>query len=380
MNEGPLTSQDSRPTGLERLLDEPNLLGQTGRIGLLSHPAGVTLDLVPSAVALLQKGIRLERLFGPEHGVDGSGQAGQAPEMAADPLTGLPTHSLYEKTPDELADLIAQVDTLLVDLQDVGLRYYTYVSTLVQVLGAARQRGVRVVVLDRPNPLGFAVLGPILQPAYRSFVGMLELPLRHGLTLGECARFVDPDVEVIPCDPQAAFGPEALPWVPPSPNLPNLENLWLYTGVALVEASAASEGRGTALPFGLVGAPGLDAARLARRLNELGLPGVRFRPTFFTPYFSKHQGQRCAGVQVHRVGPLTDLLAVGLALLGALAEQGVAINPDWLQKLLGIPYAPDLLEPERALAHTHRWAAEARAYAQSHMQTCWLYPRPALAV
>ncbi|GIW24202.1 DUF1343 domain-containing protein [Meiothermus sp.] len=363
------------PTGLERLLDEPSLLGQTGRLGLLTHPAGVTQTLLPSALALLQRGFPLERLYGPEHGIDGSGQAGEAPEVQADRTTGLPTHSLYEKSLGEMADLIGQVDTLLVDLQDVGVRFYTFVSTLVQVLEAAQQKGVRVVVLDRPNPLGFRVEGPVLQPAFRSFVGMLEIPLRHGLTLGECGRLVHPGLEVIPCNPQTPFGLGGLPWVPPSPNLPHPETVHLYVGMGLVEATLASEGRGTALPFQVAGAPGLDAPALAARLNALKLPAVRFRPTYFKPTFSKHQGVLCAGVQVHLLELPQEALPIGLAVLGALAEQGVRILPDWWQKLLGIPFAPDLLYPDTALERTRLWADQARKYALEALQPIWLYPR-----
>ncbi|MER3445061.1 MAG: DUF1343 domain-containing protein [Meiothermus sp.] len=362
-------------TGLERLLAEPAQLKDAGRVGLLTHPAGVTRDLTPSAVALLQAGVRLERLYGPEHGIDGSGQAGEAPEVATDRQTGLPAHSLYGKNPSEIAGLTAQVDTLLVDLQDVGVRFYTYVSTLVQVLEAARQTKTRVVVLDRPNPLGFALEGPVLEPRFRSFVGALEVPLRHGLTLGECARLVSPEAQVIPCDPLEPFGYGGLPWVPPSPNLPDLETARLYVGTCLVEGSAASEGRGTALPFRLVGAPGLDAVRLGKRLNGLDLGPVRFRAAYFSPALSKHAAQPCAGVQIHALEPLARALPVGMALVGALAEQGLELNPDWLQKLLGIPFTLELFVPERALERGQAWELEAQRYAQERLSGAWLYPR-----
>ncbi len=365
------TNSTLAPTGLERLLDEPPLLDRAGRLGLLTHPAGVTRALIPSAVALLQRGFPLEHLFGPEHGIDGSGQAGEAPQILSDRATGLPTHSLYEKSVAEIADLIGQVDTLLVDLQDVGVRFYTYVSTLVQVLQAARINGTRIVVLDRPNPLGFTLEGPVLQAPFCSFVGMLEIPLRHGLTLGECGRFLEPGLEVIRCDPQAAFGLSGLPWVPPSPNLPNPETAYLYPGMGLVEASTASEGRGTALPFQVAGAPGLDAMALADQLNALRLPAVRFRPTYFKPTFSKHSGVLCAGVQVH----IVEVLPVGLAVLGALAEQGVGIDPDWLQKLLGIPFDSVRLEPKMALEQAHTWLEQSRRYAKEQLRPVWLYPR-----
>lgn len=362
-------------TGLERLLAHPALLKNSGRVGLLTHPAGVTRDLKPSAVALLEAGLKLERLYGPEHGIDGSGQAGEAPEVLEDRQTGLPCHGLYLKSVPEIANLIAQVDTLLIDLQDVGVRYYTFVSTLVQVIEAAGLSGTRVIVLDRPNPLGFSLEGPLLRPEFRSFVGMLEVPLRHGLSIGECARLVNPEVEVIPCDPLERFGPGGLPWVPPSPNLPRPQTALLYAGVGLVEASAASEGRGTALPFELVGAPGLDALALANRLNLLGFEQVRFRPAYFVPTFSKHQGQPCAGVQVHLMAGPKRVLPVGLALVGALAEQGQAITRDWAQKLLGIPYRPELFDPDQALERSLTWERQSLGHAVEHLSAAWIYSR-----
>ncbi|MFZ5992775.1 MAG: exo-beta-N-acetylmuramidase NamZ family protein [Deinococcota bacterium] len=361
-------------TGLERLLCQPSPLQHAGRVGLLTHPAGVTRDLLPTAVALLRAGVRLERLYGPEHGIDGSGQAGEAPEIETDRATGLPTHSLYHQSIPQIAERIGQVDTLLVDLQDVGVRFYTFVSTLAQVLEAARQAGVRVVVLDRPNPLGFRVEGPVLEPQFRSFVGALEVPVRHGLTIGECARLVDPTVEVIPCDPLETFGYGGLPWVPPSPNLPTLEATHFYVGMCLVEGTAASEGRGTTLPFQLFGAPTLDAVGLAQRLNSLDLGPVRFRPAYFTPALSKHAGRPCAGVQVHALESLERTLPLGLAVVGALAEQSIELNPDWLQKLLGIPFDPELFLPERALERCLAWEEEARAY-RAKLSRAWLYPR-----
>lgn len=362
-------------TGLARLLANPALLEHPGKLGLLTHPAGVTPDLRPSAVALLEAGLKLERLYGPEHGIDGSGQAGEAPQVLQDRQTGLPCHSLYLKSVPEIADLIAQVDTLLIDLQDVGVRFYTFVSTLVQVIEAAGLSGTRVIVLDRPNPLGFSLEGPLLRPEFRSFVGMLEVPLRHGLTLGECGRLVDPEVEVMACNPQERWGSNSLPWVPPSPNLPHPQTALLYAGLGLVEVSTASEGRGTALPFQLIGAPGIDGVALARRLNDLGFKGVRFRPAYFTPSLSKHQGQTCAGVQVHLSGSPRRILPLGLAVVGALAEQGQAINADWAQKLLGIPYRPEIFDPDQALARCLAWERESLGQAVSQLSEAWIYPR-----
>lgn len=369
--------------GLERLVADAGQLPTPGRLGLLTHPAGVTRDLTPGAVALLRAGLPLARLYGPEHGVDGSGAPGEAPEVGPDAATGLPTESLYGKNLPEIAQALRSVDTLLVDVQDVGARFYTYISTLHQVLEASREAGVRVVVLDRPNPLGFAVEGPVLRPEFQSFVGIAPIPLRHGLTLGELARFfaarLGAQAHVIPCDPRERYGGE-LPWVPPSPNLPDLANVALYPGTCLIEALSASEGRGTALPFRLAGAPGLDAPALASRLNRLNLPGVRFRAAHFTPTASKHAGQHCSGVQVHLTGELPQALPVGLALLGALLECGATPNEDWLQKLLGLPVNEVNTAPEAALDTCARWRGEAEVFAHAHFAPYWLYPRTPLVL
>lgn len=353
--------------GLEHLLARPGQAAGWGRTGLLTNPSGVTRDLTPAAVALARAGLTPERLFGPEHGVDGSGAPGEAPELERDAATGLPTTVLYHLSAGETARRLAGLDTLIVDLQDVGARFYTYVSTVRDVLRAARLRPLRIVILDRPNPLGFTVEGPLLDLAFESYVGIsAQLPLRHGLTIGEVTRVLAAaegvPVQVIPTDAPDAWHPQR-PWVPPSPNLPDLDATALYPAGALVEALDASEGRGTALPFRLFGAPGLDAQALAARLNALNL-GVTARPAHFTPSTSKHAGQRCAGVHLHRTGPTGDLLPLGLALLTALEEQGAARNADWLQKLLGVPSGDLPATPELAL-HAAAWQAAAREHART---------------
>lgn len=367
-------------TGLERLLAEPQRARGWGVTALLTNPSGVTRDLVPSAVALVRAGVPLACLYGPEHGVDGSGAPGEAPELATDPATGLPTTVLYHLDEAQTAERLRGVDTLLVDLVDVGVRFYTYVSTVRDVLRAARGQSLRVVVLDRPNPLGFTVEGPPLHPDFRSYVGITSaLPLRHGLTIGEVARVLAAeegvDVQVIETDHPDGW-PGDCPWVPPSPNLPDLSNVRLYPGACLIEALDASEGRGTALPFRLVGAPGLDALALAGTVNALRL-GVTARPAYFTPSTSKHAGQRCAGVQLHPVadGPLR-VLPLGLALFTALEAQGARRNADWLQKLLGVPAGTVPGTPDAALAALPAWQAAGVAQARA-LAPHWLYPRTA---
>lgn len=365
-------------TGLERLLADPARANGWGRVGLLTNPSGVTGDLTPSAVALQRAGVPLVRLFGPEHGVDGSGAPGEAPDAGTDAASGLPTSVLYHLTDAETAARLAGLDTLLVDLVDVGVRFYTYISTVRDVLRAARALGLRVVILDRPNPIGFTVEGaPLQRPEFRSFVGVTQaLPLRHGLTLGEVARVLaaeeDATVDVIPTDAPDGWHP-GRPWVPPSPNLPDLTNVHLYPGICLIEALDASEGRGTALPFLLVGAPGVDAPALAAEVNRRDL-GVTARPAFFTPTTSKHAGQRCAGVQLHDTGRPLRVLPLGLTLFTALEAAGAKRNPDWLQKLLGVPADTVPSSPDAALTALAGWQAAGGAAALS-LRPFWLYPR-----
>ncbi|CAM3526699.1 exo-beta-N-acetylmuramidase NamZ domain-containing protein [Deinococcus frigens] len=367
MNAG--SFRDPPQVGLERLLATVEAADAWGRVGLLTNPSGVTRDLIPSAVALSRAGLTLDRLLGPEHGVDGSGAPGEAPELERDAASGLPTCVLYHLSDEETARRLAGLDTLLVDLQDVGVRFYTYISTVRDALRAARTLGLRVVVLDRPNPIGFAVEGPLLEPAFESYVGISSaLPLRHGLTIGEVVRLLAAGegvgAEVLPTDAPDGWH-TGRPWVPPSPNLPDLAAAQLYPAGALVEALDASEGRGTALPFRQFGAPGLDAHALAARLNALDL-GVTARPAFFTPTTSKHAGQRCAGVQLHPDSDATlpELLPLGLALFTALEEAGAARNSNWLQKLLGVPAGKVPATPEAALAMLPGWQRAAQEQAQ----------------
>jgi uncharacterized protein YbbC (DUF1343 family) len=364
-------------TGLERLIAEPRILGGGRAIGLLTNPTGVTRDLTPSPFALAQAGIALDRLLGPEHGIDGSGQAGEAPERAADALTGLPVLTTYHRSTEEIVPMLAGLDVLLFDLQDAGSRFYTYLSTLHQAIDACRIAGVRLVVLDRPNPIGWRVEGPVLRPEHRSFVGTWEFPLRHGLTFGEAARAMSDGwegLEVVPCDPLEPFGPGGLPWVPPSPNIPDVETARLYVGTCLVEGSAMSEGRGTALPFRLVGHPKLDGRAFTSRLNEVALPGVRFRTAYFTPTISKNAGELCAGTQVHVTGHLGTVLPVGLTVLAAAREQGIELNITWLLKLLGLTIEETDFTVGNIRDLAANWQIEAEGRAEE-LAPYRLYPR-----
>jgi uncharacterized protein YbbC (DUF1343 family) len=296
-------------SGLDELLARPGRLRGL-RVGLLCHAASVDARLGHAPLLLrAARGVDLRALFGPEHGLWATAQDLVEVDDARDPATGLPIHSLYGPTRAPTAEALDALDALVVDLQDVGSRYYTFIYTMLHSLEACARRRRRVLVLDRPNPLGGRVVdGNLLDPDYRSFVGLHPLPVRHGMTIGELALLfrdelaLEVDLEVVPMrgwTRAMAFEDTGLPWVPPSPNMPTPDTAWVYPGGCLIEGTNLSEGRGTTRPFELVGAPWLDPWRLARDLEGERLPGARFRPCFFTPTFQKHAGRLCGGVQVH---------------------------------------------------------------------------------
>lgn len=291
------------------LREQPDLVaGQ--RVGLVASAASIDENLTGSADLLhAHPDVQLVALFGPEHGLRGSAQAGDHVSTYTDPRTGLPVYSLYGETQRPTAAMLEGIDTLIYDLQDGGVRFYTYLATLINVMSAAAEYGRRVIVLDRPNPIaGRIIEGPVLDPAYTSFVGPVEIPIRHGLTAGEMARLCNEafdigcDLTVVPMRGWRRsmwFDDTGLPFVPPSPNLPTLSALQVYPGTCLIEGSNLSEGRGTTKPFEYIGAPWIDAETLADDLNSLDLPGVRFRPVYFTPTISKYQGELCGGVHMY---------------------------------------------------------------------------------
>jgi len=302
-------------SGLDRLLTEPRRLLGGARVGLLANPSSVDKHL-RHAVDLLHAhpDIDLVRLFGPEHGLRGDAQDMVSVGDGRDAVTDLPEVSLYGTTEASLTpkpEQLSGLDVLLVDLQDVGARYYTYAATMAFCMRAAGRAGVRVVVLDRPNPLGgVAVEGGGLMPGLENFCGLFPVPQRHGLTMGELARLyqqafgVTCELEVVPCEGWTRaqyFDATDLPWVLPSPNMPTLETALVYPGMCLIEGTCLSEARGTTKPFELVGAPFVDGRRLAEELVRLSLPGVVFRPCVFRPTFHKFANQTCGGVQLHVV-------------------------------------------------------------------------------
>lgn len=313
--------------GVERLLARPERVGGEERIGLLTNHAAVDHGLTPTVDRLdAAEDINLQRLYGPEHGLRGTEQAGVAVESSVDSRTGLPVESLYGETRRLTPALLDGVDTLLCDLQDVGSRYYTLVSTLAYAMQGVAAADARMVVLDRPNPIApLGVSGNRVDPAFSSFVGGYRLPITHGLTIGELATYINDEfdigatldvVELRGWQRSRWFDETDLPWVLPSPNVPTLTTATLYPGTCFLEGTTLSEGRGTTKPFELAGAPWVDAEDWASRLAESTSDGVRFRPTAFQPTFSKHEGETVEGVQVHvHDRNSMDPVRVGLALL-----------------------------------------------------------------
>jgi uncharacterized protein YbbC (DUF1343 family) len=298
-------------SGLEVFLQEPPAWGATAALGLLCHSAAVDRALrpAPELVARRFPG-RLHFLFSPQHGFRGEKQDNMvaSPDFA-DPLLGVPVVSLYGPRLEPPPAALEKIDILLVDLQDVGTRVYTYGATLAKVMAAAARAGVKVAVLDRPNPIGgLKIEGNLLQPAWASLVGPYPLPMRHGLTLGELARYYNHtqklgcDLMVIPARGWGRgqyFDDTGLPWVMPSPNLPTLEGALVYPGQVLLEGTNLSEGRGTTRPFELFGAPFLEPRRLVHELCDIPLPGVILREVAFEPTFHKWAGEPCRGFQLH---------------------------------------------------------------------------------
>jgi uncharacterized protein YbbC (DUF1343 family) len=337
---GPAAAVRVKP-GVEVFLEKHLDLVKGKRVGLITNPTG-TDGLLRSTIDLFlaNPSVKLVALYGPEHGVRGNAQAGQYVPFYIDrkyniPEYNLPVFSLYGqsmkpeagmlKNIDEFmrsfdtkekgkvpeAAMVEGIDVMIFDIQDVGTRVYTYVATMAYAMQAAAENGIEFIVLDRPNPINGADMeGPILEyPEFSSFIGLFPIPERHGMTIGELAGLFNDKflarkakLTVVPMEGwrrEMWFDETGLPWVIPSPNMPALDTATVYPGLVAIEGTNISEGRGTTKPFELFGAPWIDGYELAKTLNGLGLPGVRFREAWFTPSFSKFQGQLCGGCQVH---------------------------------------------------------------------------------
>ena len=295
--------------GIDRALASGDLVGR--RVGLVANPASVDRNLQHTADRLINApGVTLAALFGPQHGFQASAQDNmiETPH-GGDDRRRVPVFSLYSETREPTGAMLVNLDLLVIDLQDVGTRVYTFIYTMANCLRAAARHGVPVLVCDRPNPIGgVAVEGPMLEPGYESFVGQFPIPMRHGMTIGELAVLfntqfgIGADLEVVRMEGwsrAAYFDQTGLPWVIPSPNMPTLDTAVVYPGAVLFEGTQLSEGRGTTRPFELLGAPWIDGERFCAGLNALLLPGVHYRPVMFEPTFHKFAREACGGCQIH---------------------------------------------------------------------------------
>ena len=308
--------------GTDVLLDSKRLAG--ARVGVVCNPAsldGRYRHIVDRLAAA--EDVELRAIFGPQHGFRSDVQDNmiETPH-GRDPERRVPIYSLYSETREPTAEMLGGLDALVIDLQDIGARIYTYVYTLANCLRAGRRHGVRIVVCDRPNPIGgVEVEGALLRSGFESFVGQFPIPMRHGMTIGELARLFNDDfgigaeLEVVPMEGwtrEMYWEDTRLPWVMPSPNIPTVESTVVYPGTVLFEGVMLSEGRGTTRPFELVGAPWITAERFAASMNAARLPGVHFRPAVFEPTFQKYAKQACGGCQLH----VTDRQAFRPVLTG----------------------------------------------------------------
>ncbi len=318
--------------GVEVLLAKRIDLVRGRRLGLVTNPTAVLPSLVHTIDAFTEHpAIDLRKLFGPEHGLHAAVVGGATVESGIDPDSGLPVYSLYGERPRPAPKHLMDLDLLVVDMQDIGARFYTYATTMSYCMEAAKEVGLPILVLDRPNPInGVSIEGPLLDPQFSSFVGRYPLPVRHGMTIGELALLfneafgIDAALTVVPMEGwqrEAWFDETGLPWIPPSPNVPTLDTATVYPGTCLIEGTVVSEGRGTTRPFEWVGAPWAEGGKLARKLNGLDLRGVRFRPVCFVPSASKYSGQCCHGVQLHVTDRASfSSVATGLHLLHAISD------------------------------------------------------------
>jgi uncharacterized protein YbbC (DUF1343 family) len=303
------------------------------RAGLLVHPASVNRSYEDAAALFMRsKKIKLKALFGPQHGILGETQDNMVEWRGfKDRKTGIPVYSLYGVTRKPTPRMLAGLDLLVIDMQDVGSRYYTFIWTMELCMQACAEAGISVVILDRPNPLGGSITeGPVLDMDFTSFVGQRPLPVRHGMTVGEFAIYLKEsfctglDLHIIKMQGwkrNSYFDETGLPWVMPSPNMPALDTAMVYPGMCLLEGTNLSEGRGTTRPFEIFGAPFIDPDAIVKRLNSYKLPGIFFRPLHFQPTFQKHGGRLCGGAQLHVTGRKSfKPFKTGVAILKAVHD------------------------------------------------------------
>ncbi len=391
--------------GVEIFLERYAGLVKGKTVGLITNPTGTDSMLRSDAdLFAVRPDFKLAALFGPEHGAHVSVQAGETVSYYVDSRYGIPVFSLYRPdsrpasvapkdrdaemrsfdTRDDgkrlLPEMLRGVEVMIFDMQDVGTRVYTYVNTMAYALEACAEHGIPFIVLDRPNPIGgTAMEGPVLDPAFASFIGVFPVPLRHGMTAGELALMFNEalskkaDLTVIAMDGwprEAYFDDTSLPWVIPSPNMPTLDTATVYPGQVMLEGTNVSEGRGTTRPFELFGAPWIDGSALSRALNSLGLPGVVFREASFTPMFSTFKGERCGGCQLHVLDrnafhPVETSLHIVKAVRD-LYPDGFQFHSDYFDKVMGTSKVRLDLESGRPVQDiVTGWQGELRRFAEA---------------
>ena len=343
----PAPAQPAAPDHGSRVLTGAEQLAAQGwkplagrKVGVLSNPTGVLANGDHIVDSMVAAGVRPVAAFGPEHGFRGSAQAGGSEGDYTDPRTGVPVYDAYGVDATKLASLFSKagVDTVVFDIADVGARFYTYIWSLYTAMVAAAKVNAALVVLDRPNPLGGKAAGPVLDPKFASGVGRKPIAQQHGMTVGELARFFASEflpaegvslaklevVQVRGWQRETLFARTGLDWILPSPNMPTPDTALVYPGTGMFEGTVFSEGRGTTRPFEIIGAPGLDW-RWREKLEELGLPGARFRETYFVPTFNKFVNQTCGGVQLS----VTDARAFdAIRTAVAMLVTAKALHPD----------------------------------------------------
>ncbi|MFS0785582.1 DUF1343 domain-containing protein [Shouchella sp. 1P09AA] len=298
--------------GIDRFLQSEYTRVKGKRVGLVSNLTGVNQHLEPSIDLLHQHpDVNLVSLYAPEHGIRGDAKEGEQIDSSTDPHTGLPVFSLYGETRKPTPDMLANVDVLLFDLQDIGSRYYTYIYTMAYVMEACGENDISLIILDRPNPSGgLHVEGNLVEEAFRSFVGLLPITNCHGMTVAELAGLFQTefgytcDLDIVKMEGwsrEMYYDDTGLAWVPPSPNAPSLDMALLYPGTCLLEGTNVSEGRGTTKPFEQFGAPYMDGYTLAKEINALQLPGVMARQASFVPTYQKYDSEQCHGIQLHLI-------------------------------------------------------------------------------
>ncbi|MFP4322845.1 MAG: exo-beta-N-acetylmuramidase NamZ domain-containing protein [Anaerolineales bacterium] len=365
--------------GIDRLqrADFAPLQGQ--RVGLFTNLSAVdgrltrTYDIFRVAPA-----VDLRAFFSPEHGLAGSVADGVKVASGQDAITGLPVHSLYGEALHPTQQMLAEVEVIVCDIQDIGVRYYTYLWTLTHILEACGEHGVRVMILDRPNPLGKTLSGGGLDPALASIVGRYDIPVQHGMTLGELAQMINSrwnptpaEINVIPCEGwqrDLAWRDLKRPFIPPSPNMPHFSTVQHYPGACLVEGTELSEGRGTPLPFEVVGAPFIDGYDLAQQIT---IPGAIARPIEFTPSASKFAHERCEGIQLHitdatRFAPLPAWLQI-IAYIRHRYPEAFAWKAAHFDRLIGHVAIREAIDTRQSLPHWDAYLADFRQARQPYL-------------